>query len=109
MCPRQNTRCREWNKFALTEFLFSDRVELSFRGQIKVALALCHGRREHEALQRVQWTVRPNTLQAGSEKLLLKTVPGKIQGRSRAQSFPDQGVDGISRSKGLRSRQRSRK
>jgi hypothetical protein len=72
----------------------------------KSCVALCHGRREHEALQRVQWTVRPNTLQAGSEKLLLKTVPGKIQGRRRAQSFPDQRVDGISRSKGLRSRQR---
>jgi hypothetical protein len=43
---------------------------------------------------------------AGSEKLLLETVPGKIQGRRRAHSFADQGVDGISRSKGLRSRQR---
>jgi hypothetical protein len=73
---------------------------------VKVALRFAEGS-EHEALLCVQWTVWSNPLQARSEKLLLETVPGKIQGRRRAHSFPDQGVDGISCSKGLTSRQRT--
>jgi hypothetical protein len=78
-CPRENTRCRQWNKFTLTEFLFSDRVELSFRGQIKVAWRFVT---EGESMKRCSacngrfGLIRYRL----GQKSLLKTVPGKIRG-----------------------------